>query len=359
MIIIQLLAFITGIFGVLVTINSALRTFVVPRSTRDHITRVVFVLFRRFLNIGLRRMASYEQRDTIMAYYAPIALLLLLPVWYILITFSYGLMYWALGHGNLEDCFLLSGSSLLTLGFASADTTAELVLVFSEATIGLLLVALLIAYLPTIYSAFRVREFQVTRLEIRAGSPPSPVEFILRHHRLNRLDTLTDVWKTWEEWFTDVTESHTSLAVLVFFRSPTSDKSWLTSAGVVMDTAALIRSTIDVPVDRQADICIRAGYLALRRISDFFGIPYNADARFPTDLISISREEFDEVYDIFQAEGIKLKEREQAWMDYAGWRVNYDAVLIALARLTMAPFAMWSSDRLEERDNVFTPRLRI
>lgn len=359
MIIIQTLVFIIGVAGVLFTINSALRTFVVPRSARDHITRVVFVLFRRFLNIGLSRMASYEQRDTIMAYYAPIALMLLLPVWYTFITLGYGLMYWALEHGTLEECFLLSGSSLLTLGFASANNLAELVLVFSEATIGLLLVALLIAYIPTIYSGFRVREFQVTRLEIRAGSPPSPVEFILRHHRLNRLDTLTDVWKTWEEWFTDVTESHTSLAVLVFFRSPTPDKSWVTSGGVVMDTAALIRSTIDVPVDRQADICIRAGYLAFRRIADFFGISYNADARFPDDDISISRAEFDEVYDIFQAEGIKLKDREQAWLDYAGWRVNYDAVLVALARLTMSPFAMWSSDRLEEWAEDIEPKLRL
>jgi len=38
-------------------------------------------------------------------------------------------------------------------------------------------------------------------------------------------------------------------------------------------------------------------------------------------------------------------DREQAWRGFAGWRVNYDAVLLALAALTAAPPARWSSDR--------------
>jgi hypothetical protein len=47
------------------------------------------------------------------------------------------------------------------------------------------------------------------------------------------------------------------------------------------------------------------------------------------------------------AENVPLKpDREQAWRDYAGWRVNYDKVLITLARLTRAPTAPWSSDRV-------------
>ena len=42
---------------------------------------------------------------------------------------------------------------------------------------------------------------------------------------------------------------------------------------------------------------------------------------------------------------------EQAWRDFAGWRVNYDRVLLSLAELTMAPYAPWSSDRsMLERD---------
>ena len=36
---------------------------------------------------------------------------------------------------------------------------------------------------------------------------------------------------------------------------------------------------------------------------------------------------------------------EKAWLDFKGWRVNYDTTLLALAALTLAPYAMWSSDR--------------
>jgi hypothetical protein len=40
-----------------------------------------------------------------------------------------------------------------------------------------------------------------------------------------------------------------------------------------------------------------------------------------------------------------LHGRDQAWHDFAGGRVNYDIVLLALCSITMAPPAAWSSDR--------------
>ena len=60
----------------------------------------------------------------------------------------------------------------------------------------------------------------------------------------------------------------------------------------------------------------------------------------------IERAEFDGVCDRLADSGVPLKpDRDQSWIDYQGWRVNYDVVLLALARLTMAPYAPWSSDR--------------
>jgi len=39
---------------------------------------------------------------------------------------------------------------------------------------------------------------------------------------------------------------------------------------------------------------------------------------------------------------------DQGWRDFAGWRVNYDQVLVRLCALTLAPPAKWSSDRIEQ-----------
>ena len=112
-----------------------------------------------------------------------------------------------------------------------------------------------------------------------------------------------------------------------------------------MDSAAFILSAVDVRFEPQAAFCIRAGFLALRQIADFFNLPYEANPT-PEMPISISRYEFDKVCDELAAADVPLKEdREQAWRDFAGWRVNYDDVLLTLAALTRAPYAPWISDR--------------
>lgn len=172
-------------------------------------------------------------------------------------------MFWALGEVTWYEAFRLSGSSLLTLGFAHTDIPIYTLLEFSEATIGLILLTLLIAYLPTMYSAFSRRETAVTLLEVRAGDPPSAVELLKRYQRIHGLEALSDQWHTWEVWFADVEESHTSLAMLVYFRSPRTNHSWITAAGTMLDAAALTLAAAKLPQDPQAALCIRAGYIAL------------------------------------------------------------------------------------------------
>jgi hypothetical protein len=195
------------------------------------------------------------------------------------------------------------------------------------------------------YGAFSDREAAVTMLEVRAGTPPSAVEMIARSHRIQGMNYLTELWEQWEQWFAELEESHTSLAALVFFRSPEPQHSWLTAAGTVLDCAALYTSTVDVPRNPPAELCIRGGYLALRAIADFYRLSYDHNPN-PTDPISVTRQEFDEAYDQLADYGVPLKpDRDQCWRDFAGRRVNYDAVLIKLAGLTMAPYAPWISDR--------------
>jgi hypothetical protein len=343
--ILRILALILGTLLVFLTLFSAIRTLVLPRAIQDQITNFTFSAVRLILRIPLYFSQDYHYRDRVLAYFAPFALLALLPVWLFLVTIGYTGVFWGLGVEVWYEAFLLSGSSLLTLGFARAENFTQLALVYSEATIGLLLIALLIAYLPTMYNAFQRRESAVSLLEVRAGNPPSAVEMLLRFNRIHGLNQLHETWQSWENWFVDLQESHTSLSMLVFFRSPQPKHSWITASGTVLDAAALTLSSLDIPHDIQADLCLRAGYLALRRIADFFKVPYNSNPH-AGDPISITRAEFDQAFDQLAEQDLPMKfNRDQAWRDYAGWRVNYDQVLLALAELTMAPEAPWSSDR--------------
>jgi hypothetical protein len=341
-----ILVFLVGLLIVILTLFSALSTFVLPRAARSQLNRIVFGLLRRVFEFILHFAKSYERRDAIMAYYAPIGVLLLLPAWYLLILLGYAAIYWALGVGDLFAVIRLSGSSLFTLGFDISKTPIVTMVVFSEAMLGLMLVGLLIAYLPTMYAGFSRREQAVNMLEVRAGSPPSASEMLLRFNRIHGLDKLADYWKLWEAWFADVEESHTTLPALVFFRSPRPDNSWVTASGAVLDTAALTLSSIDIPFEASAALCIRSGFLAYHRIVDYFDIPHSHTPHYPEDPISIKREEFDAVLDQLAKAGVPIKaDREQAWLDFAGWRVNYDRTLLVLCTLVMAPTAVWSSDR--------------
>jgi hypothetical protein len=344
-IVLRVLAVVAGTAIVLATIGSAVRTVILPRGVPAKLGRFVFISVRALFNLRARPSVPYEQRDRILALYAPVALLMLLLTWISVVLLGYAGMFWGLTHRSIRAAFQLSGSSILTLGFEHPADIPSTVLVFTEAALGLILLALLITYLPSIYSSFSRREAAVTALEVRAGSPPSGAEMIWRYHALERMDRLIEVWKAWETWFVELEESHTSIPSLVFFRSPQPDHSWVTSAGAVLDGAALILSSVDVPREVQAEFCIRAGYLALRRIADFFGIPYDPQPK-PNDSIAVTRHEYDKAVHWLASEGVPMKpDLDQGWRDFAGWRVNYDTVLIAMAGLTMAPYAPWSSDR--------------
>jgi hypothetical protein len=353
----QVVAVVAGTLVVGWTLASAVKSVVVPRGVIPSITRVHFVSIRKLFNIFAGPSRPYETRDRVLALYAPLALVTLPAVWAVLVLVGFTAIFWGAGVQPLTEAFATSGSSLFTLGFLHPGETARITLVFIEAGIGLGLISLMISYLPTIYGAFSRREALVGMLEVRAGLPPSPAQLLTRYVRIGWLDKIDeDLFERWEAWFIDVEESHTSQPSLSFFRSPHPQRSWITAGGCVLDTAAIVSSTIDRPYNASCDIVIRTGFLCLRRIADLFGVSYDPDPA-PSDPITVGRDEFDRLCAELQSYGVPLKaDLDQAWRDFAGWRVNYDEVLVRLCALTMAPPAKWSSDRIGQLQ---IPRLRF
>ena len=351
---VRILVFIAGAAVVLLTLRSAIRTFLVPRALQAHLARIVFVSVRRVFRLRANNHHTYEQRDRVMAFYAPFSLVALLATWLLLVLAGFTEMLWGLGNSPLRFAFTIAGSSMFTLGFEQGKGLATTALSFGAAAIGLMLLALFITYLPSLYGAFQRREAGVAKLEVRAGQPPSGVYLIELANQVTGLDRLNELWTAWEDWFTDVDESHTTFPALVHFRSPHGDHSWVTAAGAVLDGASLFASSVERPRTPEPEFMIRAGYLCLRHIADLLHIPVDHDPK-PEDPISVTREEFDSAYERLALAGVPMRpDRDQAWRDFGGWRVNYDSALTGLARLTMAPPAPWSSDRFA--DTHYIPR---
>ena len=152
---------------------SAVLTFVVPRGNPVALTRWVFTLVATgFRGVALR-FKRYETRDRIMAVYAPFGLLLLPVAWLIVVYYGFTLIFLGLRVTPIHHSLMMSASSLFTLGFVGSNNLPVTAAIAIEAGLGLGLVAILISYLPSIYSSYSRREIRVTSLETFAGSPPS------------------------------------------------------------------------------------------------------------------------------------------------------------------------------------------
>lgn len=337
----RVLSGLGGMMLVITTLSAAIRSFVLPRNEVVRLNVWVFMGIRVFFNFAARHANSYERRDRIMAHYAPVALVALPVAWEALVSLGYTGMYWAVGEGSLLHCYQLSGSSLLTLGTIDEFSFFGGVLTYSEATLGLLLLTLLLSYLPTIYQAFARRETTVALLELRAGTPPTAACLLgwLNHDGSVQNDDVQ--WAAWEQWFVEIEESHTSLPILSFFRSPQPGRSWVSSGGLILDTAALLFAAVDAPRPRQAQLTFKAGCLALNRVYRFF------DSKAGTEPVSLSpteeatgtdRAAFDLACQELAGHGLPvLADRAAAWQQYQELRSRYLPALDFLARLTMAP----------------------
>jgi hypothetical protein len=343
---VEIVQILAGVAIIVSIADAAIRTYVLPRPSGVTVSRLIARAVRWVFDLFARRATDDQGRDKVLAVFGPIMLLVYMAVWLAGLLVGFALLYEAVSEKTWDEAFRISGSALLTLGFAVPGNSAiSVVLVFVEAAAGLLLVALLIAYLPTIYNAFSRRETAVTRLSVRAGTPPTPTELLVRAHRAGFMDQIDDFFTEWEAWFVEVEETHTSLGMLAFYRSPNPSRSWIIAAGAVLDAAAIRASTLSIPFAPNAGLCIRAGYLALREIAAQYGVAFDADPS-PDEPISVSREEYFEVYEALAEAGVPVRpDREAAWRGFSGWRVNYDEVLLAIAHLVDAPIAPWVSDR--------------
>lgn len=338
----HVLAFAVGVVIIITTLSAAIRSFVLPRNEVVKLNGYVFRSLRLVFDWLTSLRTTFGARDKVQAHYAPVALVALPIVWLTVISAGFTLIYWGQGEGDLLECYQLSGSSLLTLGTHKTRGPVVTVFTFAEATIGLLLLTLLISYLPTIYQAFSRREIVVARVELRAGTPPSACTLLVWLNRTGSLHDDTEQWGLWEQWFVEIEESHTSLPVLSFFRSPQPGRSWVTTAALILDTAALMFSAIEDSRDSQVEVTFKAGCLSMNRVYRFFSEEIGTEANdiLPDNdpIEEASRAKFEQACDQLAEQGLALHpNRAEAWQQYRELRGRYATAVEFMGKLTMAP----------------------
>jgi hypothetical protein len=159
----------------------------------------------------------------------------------------------------------------------------------------------------------------------------------------------------WERWAADLAESHTNYPVLTRFRSPGQLSSWLVAVVAVLDSAALWMALAPSRAPAtEARLALRMGFTALRAIARTLDVPVDDDPDPDAPLQLGYAEYLEGVARITSTSFVLERSPEEAWPDFRGWRVNYEAVAYALADRLDAVRAPWTGAR-RTGDDVVAP----
>jgi hypothetical protein len=353
----HVLSLVLGALVAVAVLGSALETVVLPQEGFPRLAQFVFALVYRLVVHRRNNPLARSLRRL----YAPVALVSLPLVWMIFVMAAFTSLYWGTHDISLSHAFEISVSSITTMGFSEPNGTGRIWIAFVEATIGLGLVALLISYLPTIYGAYNGREKGANRLRPIAGSPPSAPEFLQTLVRIGGLETPA-IWQNASDWMLDLEQTHTAFPILTYFPDSASEQSWVATMGAVLDASALVFAASErdfggvfADPERGPLTVLVYGLPLIVHIARAVNIPLPQPDRLqdlmartaePAPAISVSRDEYDAALSTLS--GILVVEpgrEEEAWRRFAWIRSAYDPALRALAGITLAAPAPWTTDR--------------
>jgi len=341
-------AFAAGAAIFLIVLWDAFEAIILPRrvTRRFRLTRLFYkttwTTWRFITGLIPRR----KTRETLLSFFGPFSLLLLVAVWAFGLVFGFGLMQYGAGSavvitggqpGFLTDVYL-SGTTFFTLGLGDVVPRSVLsrVLVVTEAGFGFGFLAAVIGYLPFIYGSFSKREVNISLLDARAGTPPTAGELLRRHAYPQGEEALRSLLRDWESWAAELMESHLSYPVLAFFRSQHDNQSWIAALTAILDTCALVKAGIEDACQRQAELTFAIARHAAVDLSQVFKTPPRAlpHNRLPP-------EDLRRIRDMLAQHGVKLLDGAEADGKLAEFRDMYEPYLYALAEYLNLVLPPW------------------
>jgi len=351
----RLLAVSFGIALIVLVAQDAFETIVLPRrvTRRIRLTK----LFYRVIQLGWNSIGhiirSSARRDSFRGYMAPLSLLALLIFWAALFILGYGLLLWglalplsALSNTTSFSTYLyLSSTTFFTLGLGDVSPLPSVgrFLLVSEAALGFIFLALVISYVPVLYQAFSRRELRISLLDARAGSPGTAVELLRRNcvgKAADGVEELRLLLHDWEVWCADILESHLSYPILAFYRSQHEQQSWVGALTIILDTCALVLTTIDSDSTSGAPVEGAKFTFAMARHA-VVDLAQVLDISPPTAVNRLSSAEFTHLQDILVTAGIRLRESRTSEQNLSELRATYEPFVSALAERIQVSLPPW------------------
>jgi len=341
-------AFAAGVAIFLIVIWDAFEAIILPRrvTRRFRITRLFYKTTWITWKFVTGLIPSRKTRETLLGFFGPISLLVLLGVWALGLVFGFGLMQYGAGSavvmtgaqaGFVTDLYL-SGTTFFTLGLGDVVPHSALArtLVVTEAGFGFGFLAAIIGYLPFIYGSFSKREVNISLLDSRAGTPPTAGELLRRHAYPQGSEALRVLLKDWEFWAAELMESHLSYPVLAFFRSQHDNQSWIAALTAILDTCALVKVGVEDACQRQAELTFAIARHAAVDLSQVFKTPPRAlpQNRLPA-------EDLRRIRDTLAQHGVKLQDGPDADRKLTELRNMYEPYLYALAEYLIQSLPPW------------------
>ena len=343
----QFVFILLGIGLLALVLLDAFQTIILPRRPvgRFRITRLFFLATWYPWTVVVNILPARRSREQLYSAYGPLALLVLFIVWATLLTVAYGLIYLGLKAPfndplhpvtfwqSLRSCLYVSGTTIFTLGLGDVQPTGYIArtLIVLEAGTGLGFVALVIGYVPVLYTAFSNREISVALLDARAGSPPTSGELLTRHNFSGGHEALIALLSEWERWSAGLLETHISYPILCYYRSQHDNQSWLAAITAILDTCALLITTIEGPSTRQAQLTFGIARHVLVDIGHVFRLESKEQAIREGASTRLEDDHFGELCDLLGEAGFGLCSSQDTRARLAAIRKLYEPHAEALA----------------------------
>ncbi len=341
----MIFAVIPGALLIAIVLWDVFEAIVLPRrvSRTWRPTRYFYRISWRVWSRAAGRISASGAQETVLSFYGPMSIILLLATWGVVLIVAFALIQWALGshlivpggHPRFRTDLYLSGTTFFTLGLGdvSPGTAGARAVTVIEAGTGFGFLALVIGYLPVFYQAFSRREVNISLLDARAGSPPTAGELLRRFHDDAR--ELPRFLLDSERWAADLLESHLSYPLVAFFRSQHERQSWVAALTAILDVSAILIVCGEGDIARAAQLTFAMARHAAVDLSQIFVRQPRApqvDRLWPEDFAALRA---------LAGEHPALSGRDADGRELAALRATYEPYVNGLAQYLLMPLPPW------------------